>query len=194
MMALMSWGHVRTSLFSLVVPLVSLLVGRVNADALSDLRQVADQGDANAQYKLGVMYGDGLGVKQNSAEAVRWYRKAADQGQVDAQLNLAAAYTLGLGVKGNSAEAIRWYGKAADQGHADAQFNLCLMYARGHGVRQDNVTAYMFCSLAASPPTSKASGEARQLLDVLSSNMTPAQIAEAQKLAREWKPMQSEKK
>lgn len=187
-------GHMRTSLFSLVVLLVSLVAGPVNADAFSNLMQLADQGDADAQYKLGVMYGDGLGVKQNSAEAVRWYRKAADQGHVDAQLNLGAAYSFGFGVKGNSAEAVRWYRKAADQGHADAQLNLCLMYARGHNVRQNNVTAYMLCSLAASPPTSRASDEAQQLLKILTSNMTPAQITEAQKLAQEWKPTQPEQK
>ncbi len=73
---------------------------------------------------------------------------------------------------------------AADQGDAGAQNNLGLMYREGQGVTQDYVQAHMWYNIAA------AQGEKRlgELRDLLSKEMTPAQIAEAQKLAREWKP------
>ncbi len=77
---------------------------------------------------------------------------------------------------------MKWYRKAAAQGVAEAQYNLGVMYGKGQGVPQDSVQAYMWYDLAASryPP-----GEDR---DAVAERMTPAQISEAQKLAREWRP------
>ena len=80
----------------------------------------AEQGDATAQYKLGVMYNYGLGVPEDEAEAVRWYRLAADQGDAGAQFNLGVMYGKGEGVLKDEAEAVRWYRLAAEQGDADA--------------------------------------------------------------------------
>jgi len=62
------------------------------ATALRLLRELADQGNAGAQFKLGGMYDDGRGVAQNDAEALKWYRLAADQGYGNAQYNLALMY------------------------------------------------------------------------------------------------------
>jgi TPR repeat protein len=78
---------------------------------------------------------------------------------------------------------VAWYRKAADQGVIDAQFNLGIMYVYGSGV-QDYVQAHMWWNLAA------VSGDedAIKNRDKVAKKMTPAQIAEAQKLAREWKP------
>ncbi|HHF3816987.1 TPA: tetratricopeptide repeat protein, partial [Haemophilus influenzae] len=98
---------------------------------------LAEQGNAKAQYNLGVMYGNGRGVKQDYFKAVNWYRKAAEQGHADAQLNLGYMYEKGRGVKQDDFEAVKWYRQAAEQGHADAQFNLGNMYAKGLGVKQD---------------------------------------------------------
>ncbi len=95
----------------------------------------AEQGDATAQYKLGVMYYYGTGVPTDEAEAVRWYRLAAEQGHASAQFNLGAMYAIGEGVLKNEADAVRWYRLAAEQGHASAQFNLGLMYDEGEGVK-----------------------------------------------------------
>ena len=81
---------------------------------------VAKQGDVTAQYNLGVMYGEGVGVPENESEAVKWFRKAADQGYADAQYNLGLMYDNGEGVPENESEAVKWYRKAADQGHASA--------------------------------------------------------------------------
>jgi len=79
---------------------------------------------------------------------------------------------------------VRWYRKAADQGNALAQTNLGGMYLNGWGVPQDNVQAHMWYSLAAA----QGENHARKNHDLLAEKMTPAQIAEAQRLAREWKP------
>jgi uncharacterized protein len=92
----------------------------------------------------------------------------------------------GLGVAQDYAEALKWYLRAADQGDANAQFRLGTMYEQGHGVPQDYILAHMHYDLAAAlqdgykHPVNKR--------DNLEGRMTPEQIAEAQKLAREWKP------
>ncbi|HHF0499545.1 TPA: tetratricopeptide repeat protein, partial [Haemophilus influenzae] len=77
---------------------------------------LAEQGNAKAQYNLGVMYGNGRGVKQDYFKAVNWYRKAAEQGHADAQLNLGYMYEKGRGVKQDDFEAVKWYRQAAEQG------------------------------------------------------------------------------
>jgi FOG: TPR repeat, SEL1 subfamily len=154
------------------------------ATALRLFRPLADQGDAAAQYNLGVMYDNGQGVPQNDAEAVKWFRLAADQGDASAQFNLGTMYDKGEGVPQNYAEAAKWYRLAADQGDADAQYNLGIMYAKGQGVPQDYVSAHMWFNLSAA----QGNQNAVKGRDITARRMTPAQIAEAQKLAREWKP------
>ena len=111
------------------------------ATALREWRPLAMQGNAAAQYNLGLMYSKGRGVPQDHAEAVRWYRKAAVQGYAAAQFNLALMYDNGRGVTQDYVEAAKWYRKAADQGDAVAQNNLGVMYERGQGVRQDHAEA-----------------------------------------------------
>ena len=160
-------------------------VPQSDAEALRWFRKAADQGDGGAQFNLGLMYLDGYGVPHSDAEAAGWFRKAADQGYADAQYNLGVMYHDGHGVPQRSdAEAVRWWRKAAEQGYALAQYNLGSMYHDGHGVPQDYVSAHMWLNLAA------ASGEQRaaQRRDAVARLMTPAQIAEAQKLEHEWKP------
>ena len=153
------------------------------AEAVRWYRLAADQGNARAQGNLGTMYQDGRGVPQNYAEAVRWYRLAADQGHANAQLNLGAMYANGLGVPQNDAEAVRWYRLAADQGYAFAQGMLGFSYALGKGVPENLVESYKWLSLDAAQRADAAEGR-----DLVRGRMTPAQIAEGQKLAAEWKP------
>ena len=100
-------------------------------------RKAAEQGDADAQYRLGTCYANGDGVEMNKAEAVRWYRKAAEQGNVDAQCRLGSYYTSGIGVEKNEAEAAKWYRMAAEQGNVDAQYFTGRNYKLGIGVVQD---------------------------------------------------------
>src|SRR6516165_2457660 len=118
------------------------------------------------------------------AAAVGWYQKAAEQGSAIAQYNLGDMYRIGEGVPSDNAAAASWYRKAAEQGYARAQNNLGVMYDNGEGVSQDDVTALMWYNLAAA----NGFNEAARNRDMVARHMTPAQVAEAQKLAREWKP------
>jgi hypothetical protein len=181
----MAMGVFRFGVFSRVAALFLVGAGPCLADdTLDTWRARAEQGDARAQFNLGLMYDTGEGVPQDDAEAVRWYRRAADQGHADAQFNLGFMYINGRGVPQDDAKAFRWYRLAADQGDATAQYNLGLMYANGQGVPQDYVAAHMWLNLAAAQGNANAS-ESR---DIVANRMTPEQIAEAQRLAREWTP------
>ena len=125
------------------------------------------------------------------AEAVKWFRLAAEQGDAQAQNNLGFMYAEGQGVPQDDAEAVKWYRLAAKQGDARAQFSLGVMYADGRGVPQDYVQAYMWFDLAAarfSALEAEGRDQAMKNRDLAASKMTPAQIAEAQKLARAWTP------
>ncbi len=159
------------------------------ATALREWRPLAEQGDADAQHNLGVLYNTGRGVPQDYAKAVKWFRKAAEQGDAGSQYNLGNMYDDGKGVPQDHAAAVKWYRKAAEQGYTLAQTNLGFMYHLGRGVLQDYTQAHMWYNLAASR---SAPGEgydrAVKNRDILAERMTPAQLSEAQKLAREWKP------
>ena len=161
------------------------------------IKPLAEQGYAKAQYNLGVLYNKGIGVPQDYTEAMKWYRKSAEQGLADAQYNLGVMYHKGEGVPQDYTETSKWYWKAAEQGHADAQYSLGAMYGRGQGVQQDRVQAYMWLSLAASR-FSEPEIQKRQMailnIGLIASEMTPEQIAEAQRLVREWKPKKERKK
>ncbi len=148
---------------------------------ITRLKQEANKGNAEAQLALGNMYHNGQGVPKNYKEAISWTKKAAEQGNADAQFNLGLIYGNGQGVPKNEAEEVRWYKKAAKQGLAEAQFILGVMYGNGRGVPKNDVKAYIWLSIAGAQGQSKA----HKLIEILSSEMTPAQIAEAQKLAEQ---------
>ena len=161
------------------------------AEAAKWYRKAAEQGFAEAQNNLGMMYHAGQGVPQDYAEAARWYRKAAAQGIASAQFNLGLMYDKRQGVPQNFVEAVNWYRKAAEQGNAEAQYNLGMMYFAGLGVPKDYAVAHMWFHLATSryPASEKAKRERAEVSrDIAASKLTPGQIAEAQRLAGEWKP------
>src|SRR5437868_1027398 len=83
---------------------------------IEEMRGLAEQGDAAAQYKLGVRYDRGQGVAQDYQEALHWYRLAAAQGNSAAQYNLCAMSDMGQGLPQDYLEALRWCRLAADQG------------------------------------------------------------------------------
>lgn len=125
------------------------------------------------------------------ATALQLFLPLANGGDAGGQLGLATMYDEGNGVPQNYAEAAKWYRKAADQGYPAAQVNLGLMYGMGQGVLQDYVEAHKWLNLAASrAPASEADtrNRASSGRDLIASQMTTQQMAEAQKLAREWKP------
>jgi hypothetical protein len=120
-----------------------------DATALSLFRPLAAQGNAKAQYMLGVMYYSGRGFVRDYKEAVKWYRLAAAQGETRAQNNLGFSYEYGTGVVQDPKEAVKWYRLAADQGDAGAQRTLGNMYDDGRGVVQDPKEAVKWYRLAA---------------------------------------------
>ena len=152
--------------------------------AVQLLRSLSEQGHAEAQFSLGSIYDQGNGVPQNYAEALKWYRMAAEQGHPGAQVNLGVMYSNGKGVPQNWDEAVKWVRRAAEQGDVGAQWYLGFTYSDGRGAPHDYVIAHMWYSLAAA----QGHKEAKYARDRLESGMGPEQIAEAQRLAREWKP------
>ena len=176
--------------FVAVAAVLSALVVCVSVQAqtseIDALRARAEQGEAEAQYDLGVMYANGLGVPEDDAEAVRWLRLAAGQGYAAAQFTLGLWYDHGLGVPQDDIEAVRWYRLAADQGDAGAQSNLAIMYENGKGVPQDYVQAHIWYNLAASRMAGGHRQHAVHGRERAAGLMNSTQIAEAQRLAREW--------
>jgi uncharacterized protein len=98
-------------------------------------------------------------------------------------------YARGQGVTPDYVLAMIWYRKAADQGYADAQYALGLMCLSGYGgVPPDFVLAHTWLSLSTARLKDDAAKFAAIFRDIVAKKMSPAQIAEAQKLARDWKP------
>lgn len=152
--------------------------------ALSLWEPLAKQGDPAAQTKLGHMYHWGIGVSRDTQKSIKWYRLAAEQGYTDAQVFLGINYHRGFGVPQDYQEGINWVRLAAEQGDPAAQLYLGSVYCDGEGVPQDYIMAHMWWNLAAA----RGLDRAHTLRDFVAEHMTAAQIAEAQRLAREWKP------
>ena len=110
--------------------------------AVEILAPLASDGDAAAQYLLGLMYANGQGVEQNFYAAGKMYRRAGEQGHAGAQVNLGSLFDNCHGNGGcNAEEAANWYRRAADQGDAIARYNLGVMYGVGRGVVENEWTA-----------------------------------------------------
>ena len=91
--------------------------------------RAAEQGDAEAQYHLGVLYDLGEGVLRDRTEAVKWYRLSAEQGHADAQYSLGWLYDRGFDVPQDYTEAVKWYRLAAEQWHMAALSRLNYYHA-----------------------------------------------------------------
>ena len=161
------------------------------ATALKLIRPLAEQGNVAAEYNLATMYYNGEGTRRDYAQAMMWFRRAADRGDVDSERYLGFMNAEGQGVGKNDAEAFRWYGLAAEQGDADAANNLGVMYSEGRGTQKNLVEAQKWFSIAATryPANQQKNRDtAQKNVDKLTKQMTPAQVAEAQRLAKEWRP------
>jgi hypothetical protein len=107
------------------------------ARAASLLQPLAEQGNPDAQFMLGLMYHLGRGVSQDYGQAVSWTRKAAEKGHAKAHGVLGSLYYRGHGVPKDHFEAAKWYRQGADRGDGYSQFNLGIMYEDGEGVVKD---------------------------------------------------------
>ena len=158
------------------------------AKAVELWRPLADQGNAEAQYRLGTLYAEGKGVEQNDATAMTWFMRAAEQGNALAQYNAGASYAGGLGIAKSDVDAAKWFRRAADQGMPYAQINLGLMYASGHGVAQDYTEAMKWLQLALfSLPAGGVRSDVAKAMEDVSEKMTPEQQREAKMRVRAFK-------
>lgn len=117
--------------------------------AVKELRPLAERGDAEAQYRIGLMFEFGRGYPIDKAQGIAWFRKAAAQNHTAALQELGVIYATGDGVPKDDAQAVSWFRKAAELGNPTAQFNLGLMIAKGTGAPKDDALAVSWFRKAA---------------------------------------------
>lgn len=117
--------------------------------ALREFTKFAEQGEARAQYNLGVMYLKGRGVEKDHAKALKWQLLAAEGGLAAAQHGLGVMFYRGEGVEQDFKNAAKWFRLAADQGYPTAQLNLSVMYFSGQGVERNEAEVVKWVTLAA---------------------------------------------
>ena len=167
-------GNGTTQDYAEAVKWYRLAVRHDNAEAskrlpFAELVMNAQNGNANAQYKLAQAYEAGDGVEKSNAEALKWYRKAAEQGHAEAQCKAGLFYETGKGTTQDYAEAVKWYrlavrqGKSeaskrlpfaelvmnAQAGNADAQYKLAQAYENGNDVEKSLSRAFSWYRKAA---------------------------------------------
>ena len=152
------------------------------AAALAEWQDLAEAGDANACYGMGLLYGNGFGVDMNDELALKFYGLAASQGHAEAQYNLGVMHQNGWGVPLNEEEGIKWFRLAAEQGISGAQMALGRYYAMDFADSYDPVEAYKWFSLAAK----LGDFEAKSRVDFLASRMTSDQVIEADGYVNVW--------
>jgi TPR repeat protein len=161
-------------------------------ESIKWFKKAAEKGYAAGQYLLGGAYYYGKGVAKDYQQAFKWYQKAAEQSYASAQCKLGVMYYSGDGITQDSQESIKWYRKAAEQGYADAQLHLGLMYAEGNGVAEDYVEAYKWLILATAQGDQIIVAQGHEIAvkvkGLLKQKMSTQQIAESQRLAKEFRP------
>ena len=163
-------------LLTIAMILLSMAAGTARAQTLEeDMRQAA-----------------GAYERKDMATAARIWKVWADKGNAEARTLLGAMYWSGEGVPRNHTEAARLYLLAANQGYARAQNDIGFMYGFGEGIPPRNdVEAYKWLTLAIARYTERNQDRRDQAIKdkaALAVRMTKAQVAEAEKLAKAWKP------
>ena len=148
--------------------------------AMAAWRPLADQGNAEAQNDIGLLYLEGKGVMANLDEAVRYFQLAAAAGSALGQNNLGGLYRDGRGVSRDYPRAARWFAASASQGNSAGMYNLGLLYELGQGVPADPVHAAMWYALAAEAGDAP---EAALHRDALWRRMAPDDQARVRQLA-----------
>ena len=152
------------------------------ATARSEWQELADTGDADAAYGMGLLYGNGFGVDMDDALALKYYGVAADQGHGDAAFNLAVMHQNGWGVPMDESKANEWYLIAANKGNTEAQMALGRWYAMDFLDSYDPVESYKWFSLA----QKLGDYDARDKREFIATRMTAEQIAQGDGLVDTW--------
>jgi uncharacterized protein len=152
--------------------------------AFSETMILARQGDADAQYRLGLAYRNGWGAGKDPISAITWLREAADRGHARAQHVLGAMYEIGEGVPANDERALDWYRKAAAQGLTEAQVSLANLIEHAGTSESELAEALMWYEIAAA--SGHVSAERGRV--TLKNRLPEALLAEARERAANWKP------
>ena len=159
-------------------------------EAISEWKRAVDVNkDAGAAFRLGEEYFDAKVVERDVAAATKYFTLGAEWGDMRAQMDLATLFGKGWGVPQDLERAAKWYEASAKQGQPSAQYNIATMYEEGVGVEADKVRAYMYYQLAIEGGFPKFATEA---LENLSRTMTAAEVKEATKMVRAFRPMTRE--
>jgi TPR repeat protein len=150
--------------------------------ALAIWQPLAEAGDVDSQFGLGMMYGNGFGVAMDDALAIKWYALAVEQGHAGAMCNLAVMHQNGWGVPADEQEAVRLYTLAAEQGVAEAMTALGRHYAMDFSEEYNPVAAYKWFSLA----TLLEDMDAKDKRVELAGRMTVEQVADGNALVEAW--------
>ncbi len=134
---------------------------------LPALIEEAENGLADSQGKLGILFARGVGVKQDIDAAAQWFSKAAKQGNIKAQADLASAYLAGQGFTANPTEAGRWFTRAAKAGYGPAMIHLATLELQGRGRRQNLKAGKQWLMKAAASKHPVDSQRAQTLLERL---------------------------
>ncbi len=169
--------------------------GEDYAKALSLLLPYAKDGNGEAAYLIGEMYGprswgqkgeNRNGVELDNKEAIFWWGEAAKLGNSDAQLKLGWWLMKGKDVvKQDQAAGMNWLLMAANQGEPQAQYELGLGYWKGRGVKADPIAAYMWLDLCSAEP---GFDNAASYRDEIAKGMTPDQVKQAQLMVQAFTP------
>jgi hypothetical protein len=136
------------------------------ATALKEWQPLAEQGEPNSQYNLGLLYARGEGVPQDYKQAIVWYQKAAEQDVPAAEYNLGVMYANGQGVAANPQEAQKWFLKAAQKGVSAAVTSLATVYSEGEGAFQNYAEAEKWYRKAADQGVASAAFNLGVMYDV----------------------------
>jgi TPR repeat protein len=141
---------------------------------------LSQQGSAEAEFGLGLLFDLGNGTPADPKVAFSWYRMAAEAGMPEAEFNVAAMYDAGRGVVQSPEDAALWYARAAAHGHHRAQFDLGLLYEHGEGVPRNLVAAAAWFRAAADGGLAAAKNRLKavnaQSQHALSANHKPASV------------------
>lgn len=150
------------------------------AAALDGFKPAAEAGNPAAQYWLGQMYAEGIGVDKDMTKAAEWTEKSAKQGEIAAMRALGGLYLRGEGVLQDYEQGHQWLEKAAYSNDAVAQRELGQTYEKGEGVEQSKVWAYVWYNYAAK----NGDQQAEKLRDSVARSMSEAEVSQAQELGR----------
>ena len=137
----------RILLLTMLMTLAISMMGQTKYEKYID---AANQGDAEAQYQIGICYKEGTGVRKNMKMSAQWFTKSAEQGHAKAQFQIGLAYNFKIfGVKPDPQKALYWMTKSAEQGCVEAQETLGLNFYSDFGMSPNSSKAFYWLTKAA---------------------------------------------